>query len=565
MIEALKQSIKETLESKINEDFNVTTNIIVEAPKKLEQGDLSLPVFGVAKALSKPLPEVANYLKGIIEQLPMINEVTLTGGFINLRMDKVALAKDVLKEVQIQQALFGNRTVGINKTVVVDYSAPNIAKSFSIGHLRSTMIGHSLRKIYEKCGYKTVGINHLGDWGTQFGKMIVAYERWGSKEAVEQNTIAELASLYVRFHEEVVDNPHLDDEARNVFKQLEQRNAYYTSLWQWFRDASLKEFMDMYELLGVDFDSYDGEAFFNDKMDPVILELTMKGLLKEDQGAMIVDLGETMPPALIQRTDGATLYMTRDLAAVLYRKQTYQFDKALYVVGNEQRLHFNQMKAVIERMGYPFYADIEHVNFGLVLQDGKKMSTRKGKVVKLYDVLAEAISMAEKAIVEKNPELENQEEIAKKIGIGAVLFNDLKNHRTLDIEFDLESMLKFEGQTGPYLQYTGVRIASILRDHTLDIDAVNFDVFNQEHYFEIIRHVSQFGQNVERAMWENAPSVVAKYLLSLTQAFNKFYGMERIVSNDLPTKHANLYLITAVKTVLDEGLRLLGMEALERM
>ena len=565
MIEALKQSIKETLESKINEDFNVTTNIIVEAPKKLEQGDLSLPVFGVAKALSKPLPEVANYLKGIIEQLPMINEVTLTGGFINLRMDKVALAKDVLKEVQMQQALFGNRTIGVNKTVVVDYSAPNIAKSFSIGHLRSTMIGHSLRKIYEKCGYKTVGINHLGDWGTQFGKMIVAYERWGSKEAVEQNTIAELASLYVRFHEEVVDNPHLDDEARNVFKQLEQRNAYYTSLWQWFRDASLKEFMDMYELLGVDFDSYDGEAFFNDKMDPVILELTMKGLLKEDQGAMIVDLGETMPPALIQRTDGATLYMTRDLAAVLYRKQTYQFDKALYVVGNEQRLHFNQMKAVIERMGYPFYADIEHVNFGLVLQDGKKMSTRKGKVVKLYDVLAEAISMAEKAIVEKNPELENQEEIAKKIGIGAVLFNDLKNHRTLDIEFDLESMLKFEGQTGPYLQYTGVRIASILRDHTLDIDAVNFDVFNQEHYFEIIRHVSQFGQNVERAMWENAPSVVAKYLLSLTQAFNKFYGMERIVSNDLPTKHANLFLITAVKTVLDEGLRLLGMEALERM
>ena len=565
MIEALKQSIKETLESKINEDFNVTTNIIVEAPKKLEQGDLSLPVFGVAKALSKPLPEVANYLKGIIEQLPMINEVTLTGGFINLRMDKVALAKDVLKEVQMQQALFGNRTIGVNKTVVVDYSAPNIAKSFSIGHLRSTMIGHSLRKIYEKCGYKTVGINHLGDWGTQFGKMIVAYERWGSKEAVEQNTIAELASLYVRFHEEVVDNPHLDDEARNVFKQLEQRNAYYTSLWQWFRDASLKEFMDMYELLGVDFDSYDGEAFFNDKMDPVILELTIKCLLKEDQGAMIVDLGETMPPALIQRTDGATLYMTRDLAAVLYRKQTYQFDKALYVVGNEQRLHFNQMKAVIERMGYPFYADIEHVNFGLVLQDGKKMSTRKGKVVKLYDVLAEAISMAEKAIVEKNPELENQEEIAKKIGIGAVLFNDLKNHRTLDIEFDLESMLKFEGQTGPYLQYTGVRIASILRDHTLDIDAVNFDVFNQEHYFEIIRHVSQFGQNVERAMWENAPSVVAKYLLSLTQAFNKFYGMERIVSNDLPTKHANLFLITAVKTVLDEGLRLLGMEALERM
>ena len=446
----------------------------------------------------------------------------------------------------------------------LDYSSPNIAKPFSIGHLRSTIIGASLKLIFEKGGYNTFGINHLGDWGSQFGKVIVAYKKWGNENSVSNNSLSELAKLYVRFHDEAKTNPELEDEAREVFRELENGNKEYLKLWTWFRDESIKEALKLYDMLNVKFDSYNGEAFYNDKMDAVVKELEEKKLLVEDDGAMIVDLGESMPPALIKRRDGASLYMTRDLAAVFYRKKEYDFKKALYVVGNEQKLHFNQLRSVIDKMGYDYANDIIHVNFGLVLQDGKKMSTRSGRVVTLIDVLNEAINMAYKQIDAKNPNLENKEEVSKKIGIGAVIFNDLKNHRSLDYEFNLESMLKFEGQTGPYLQYTDVRIKSILNSVKMT-NEFDYSLFEKPHYYALIKDIDEFGLNISKAMEDYAPSVICKYLLNLASDFNTFYGLEKINNEDEIIRNTNLKLLNAIKIVLEEGLRLIDINPLERM
>lgn len=566
MLETIKEKIKLTLESYYKASYQQEIDIVVEEPKNPELGDISIPIFSVVKAMKRPLPEVVVEAKEEIKKASSaIQSITNVGGFINVCIDKKLLAKDVLAKVIELDSNYGTSLIGKGKRVTLDYSSPNIAKSFSIGHLRSTMIGNSLRLILNKCGFETYSINYLGDWGTQFGKMIVAYKKWGNYEEISKDPINQLTNLYVRFHNEAKDNPALEDEAREAFRKMELKDPEYLELWRWIREESLKESTQIYDLLGISFDSYNGEAFYNDKMDSVIQELKDKKLLKEDQGAQIVDLGDTMPPALIQRSDGGSLYITRDLAAIFYRKKEYKFDYILYVVGNEQKLHFTQLKCLLQKMGYDFADSIEHVNFGLYLTDGKKMSTRKGGVVKLYDVLMKAIHLAYDLVSVKNPSLENKEEVAKAVGISAIVFADLKNHRSLDIEFNLEQAVKFEGQTGPYLQYTSVRITSILKNKSFDIQNCAIEVFEKPHYFELIKQISMFQSIIERAAIERAPSVVARYLLSLAQSFNKFYSLEKINVEEEKVRNANFALSKATQVVLNEGLRLLGIQYVNEM
>lgn len=566
MINQIKLELKQKLDKYYYEKYNLNISMVVEEPKNPDLGDVSIPMFVVVKALRKPMPEIVNEAVEVINgfDLPILS-IKPVGAFVNLFVDKANLSLNIIKDCLTKNESFGNSEIGNGKNVTLDYSSPNIAKSFSIGHLRSTMIGNSLKLIMQKCGYNTFAINYLGDWGTQFGKMIVAYKKWGNKEVINNDPINELTRLYVKFHEEAEKDPSLEDEAREAFRKMELKDQEYLDLWQWIKDESLKESAQIYDLLEISFDSYNGEAFFNDKMDPIVEELEQKGLLKEDQGAKIVDLGDDMPPALIKRSDGGSLYITRDLAAVFYRKKEYKFDKILYVVGNEQKLHFTQLKMLIEKMGYDFADSVEHVNFGLYLTNGKKASTRKGNVVKLYDVLQKAISLAYELIDAKNPDLENKEEIAKYVGIAAIVFGDLKNYRGLDVEFNIEQSVKFEGQTGPYLQYTGVRIASILRGKEFDANNCDITLFEKPHYFEIVRQIAAFKATVEKAANEYAPSVIAKYLLALASSFNKFYSIEKINATDEMVRNTNFALAKAVRIVLNEGLRLLGIKFLEEM
>ena len=563
MIELIKLELKQLLEKYFLEKYNLEINIVVEEPKKKELGDISIPSFVVVKALRKPMNECVNEICEVISSRKIVKSYSAMGGFINIVINKEELAKEILDKINTEGS---NYATGKKRgeTIVLDYSSPNIAKPFSIGHLRSTIIGASLKLIFEKGGYDTFGINYLGDWGSQFGKVIVAYKKWGNDNSVKENSLSELAKLYVRFHDEAKNNPALEDEAREVFKELEEGNEEYLKLWKWFREESINEALKLYDMLNVKFDSYNGESFYNDKMDAIVKELEAKNLLVEDDGAMIVDLGENMPPALIKRRDGASLYITRDLAAVFYRKNNYHFKKALYVVGNEQKLHFTQLRSVVTKMGYDFADDIIHVNFGLVLQDGKKMSTRSGRVVTLIDVLNEAVKMAYQAIDSKNPNLENKDDVSKKIGIGAVIFNDLKNHRSLDYEFNLEQMLKFEGQTGPYLQYTDVRIKSILNS-CKDTGKYDYSLFEKPHYYALIKDIDEFELNINKAMEDYAPSVICKYLLNLASDFNTFYGAEKINNEDEIIRNTNLKLLNAIKIVLEEGLRLIDLSPLERM
>lgn len=569
MIEEIKLEIKNYLENYYVKNYNTNMDIIVEEPKKAELGDIALPMFVVVKTLKKPMNDLTSEVKEILlSRFPEISEINVMGPFVNIKLDRVVVSETVIKSVVSNKGSYGDNSFGKGKTVVLDYSSPNIAKSFSIGHLRSTMIGNSLKLINQKCGYDTVGINYLGDWGTQFGKMIVAIKEFGDIDKIKADPINELTALYRLFHVKAEENPELEDKAREAFRQVELGNKEYLDMWKWIREESLKESAQIYDLLDVSFDSYNGEAFYNDKMDVVVDELEDKQLLVEDQGAMIVpldDIDGSMPPALIKRKDGGTLYITRDLAAVLYRKATYNFTKALYVVGNEQKLHFRQLKAVLTKMGRDYCDQIEHVNFGLYLTGGKKMSTRSGKVVKLYDVLQESINLAYEQINEKNPDMENKDEIARAVGVGAIVFNDLKNHRTLDVDFNMEESVKFEGQTGPYLQYTGVRIASIINSVDFDTNNVSYALFNKPHYFELVKLLDSFSSVVARACNESAPSVVAKYLLSLAQSFNKFYSTEKINVEDEIVRNTNVSLAYSVRIILNEGLRLLGMKYLDRM
>lgn len=567
MIEEIKQQIKECLEKYYKETYNVDANIIVEEPKNPAMGDIALPMFTMIKTLKKPVPEITKEASDVISKsFDVIENINPTGPFINIVLNKALISDHIIKDVFEKKEEYGTSTIGCGQTVVLDYSSPNIAKSFSVGHLRSTMIGNSLKLILNRCGYKTVSINYLGDWGTQFGKMIVAIEKWGNLDEIKKDPINQLGKLYVKINNEEKDHPELAEESREAFRKIELGEKKYVDMWKWIREESLKESEQIYKLLNVSFDSYNGEAFYNDKMDTVVKELEDKGLLIEDQGAKIVELGDSIPPALIKRSDGGTLYITRDLAAVFWRKKEYNFDKALYVVGGEQKLHFTQLKGVLAKMGHEDLADsITHVNFGLVLKDGKKMSTRKGNVVKLYDILEQAIEASYKQIEEKNPDLENKDEIARKVGVAAVVFNDLKNFRGLDYEFDINQMVRFDGLTGPYLQYTSVRINSILETNNFDVNNMDTSLFIKFHYFELVRQIVSFKQTIEKAANEYSPNIIAKYLLAIAQSFNKFYALEKINVSDEKIRNTNFALAYAVRTIINEGLALLGIESVEKM
>ena len=567
MIEEIKQQIKECLEKYYKETYNVDANIIVEEPKNPAMGDIALPMFTMIKTLKKPVPEITKEASDVISKsFDVIENINPTGPFINIVLNKALISDHIIKDVFEKKEEYGTSTIGCGQTVVLDYSSPNIAKSFSVGHLRSTMIGNSLKLILNRCGYKTVSINYLGDWGTQFGKMIVAIEKWGNLDEIKKDPINQLGKLHVKINNEEKDHPELAEESREAFRKIELGEKKYVDMWKWIREESLKESEQIYKLLNVSFDSYNGEAFYNDKMDTVVKELEDKGLLIEDQGAKIVELGDSIPPALIKRSDGGTLYITRDLAAVFWRKKEYNFDKALYVVGGEQKLHFTQLKGVLAKMGYEDLADsITHVNFGLVLKDGKKMSTRKGNVVKLYDILEQAIEASYKQIEEKNPDLENKDEIARKVGVAAVVFNDLKNFRGLDYEFDINQMVRFDGLTGPYLQYTSVRINSILETNNFDVNNMDTSLFIKSHYFELVRQIASFKQTIEKAANEYSPNIIAKYLLAIAQSFNKFYALEKINVSDEKVRNTNFALAYAVRTIINEGLALLGIESVEKM
>lgn len=556
MIEFIKKEIKQKIETKYN-----LTHVIVEEPKR-GLADIAIPLFNLSKEWKMNPKLVFDKIKDDI-LVEHVERIEFTNGFLNIYLERKNLSIKILHNIFEKQNHYGNQLLKDKQSVVMDYSSPNIAKSFGVGHLRSTMIGNSIQLIYKKLGYKTVAVNHLGDWGTQFGKMIVAYQKWGKKEDVQKNPIAEMQKLYVKFHDEEKNDDTLEQQARDVFKKLEDHDEVYTELWQWFKEESMKEFMQMYDLLNVSFDYFTGESFYNDKMDAAVEELEQKHLLKVDDGATIVDLGEDMPPALIKRSDGATLYITRDLAAILYRYRTYAATKLLYIVGNEQQLHFKQLKRLTDLLGYNF--DIEHINFGLVLVDGKKMSTRGGKFKRLEEVIDQAIILAKEAIMSKNPNLKNQDEVAKAVAIGAIIYNDLKNDKHLDVDFDLENMLKFEGQTGPYLQYSSVRIESIVKGYAIDIKQVNANVYEQDHYFEIIKSLAQFPNILHRAKDMSSPSVISKYVMSLAQAFNSFYGKERIIVEDSSVLQANLLFARSIQIIINESLRLLGIKSLKEM
>ncbi|HIY03386.1 MAG TPA: arginine--tRNA ligase [Candidatus Anaerotignum merdipullorum] len=539
----------------------------VEVPANGEMGDYAYPCFRLAKVMRKAPPLIAQEIGEKIEKPVGVARVQIVGAYVNFFLDKSAYAKEVLQTVLEQGTQYGKSEVGKGKTIVIDYSSPNIAKPFHVGHLRSTVIGNALYQIHARLGYHCVGINHLGDWGTQFGKLIVAYRKWGSKEAVEKDGIQELMRIYVKFHDEAEQMPELNDEARLWFVKMQDGDEEALSLWKWFYDISIQEFERVYDMLGVRFDAYTGESFYNDKMAPVVEELKEKGLLKESEGAMIVDLEEeNMPPCLIIRKDGGTLYATRDITAALYRKKTYDFDKCIYLTALDQNLHFAQWFAVIKKMGYDWYKDLIHVPFGLVSLDSGKLSTRHGNVVLMEDLLHQAIAETKKIIEEKNPSLPEKEAVAKKVGIGAVIFNDLYNTRIKDVVFSWERMLNFDGETGPYVQYTHARACSILRKaETFQTSEVDFSKLDDEATMQVCKLLEAFPAKIQDAAAKLEPSVLTRHLVVIAQAFNKFYHDNPILSSETDVRLARLAVVVAVKTVLAEGLRLLGIDAPEQM
>ncbi len=540
---------------------------MLEVPPNPQMGDLALPCFKLSKVLRKSPVQIAQDLAAVLPAEKGIARVESLSGYLNIFMDPSVYIHDVLHWILTEQASYGSSKIGEGKNIVVDFSAPNIAKPFHIGHLRSTAIGNALYKLFAFMGYNCIGINHLGDWGTQFGKLIVAYKRWGDKERVETGQIKELMSIYIRFHTEAEKDPTLDDEARAWFVKMEQGDEEALSLWRWFVDISLKEFQKVYTLLDVTFDSYNGEAFYNDKMGPVIHELKEKNLLVESQGALIVDLEPyAMPPCLIVKTDGSTLYATRDIAAAIYRKNNYDFDKCIYVTGVSQNLHFKQWYKVIELMGYDWHKDLYHVPFGTVSLGGEKLATRTGKVVLLEDILSEAIKKTLETIEAKNPNMENKHEIARQMGVGAVIFSDLSSNRIKDVSFSWEEILNFDGETGPYVQYTHARCCSVLKKAEMEV-STSFDSeqLSSKEEYQLVKTLALFPNKLKLAMDELEPSIITRYLVDLAQDFNRFYHEHSILAEDTAIKAARLALVAAVRVTLSNGLKLIGLSAPERV
>lgn len=537
---------------------------LLETPKNSEMGDIAFPAFSLAKVERKAPQMIAADIAAKINS-QAFEKVVATGPYVNFFLDKSAISGAVIKEVIEKGADYAQQTEGQEQNITIDLSSPNIAKPFSVGHLRSTVIGDALSNIFKKMGYNTIKINHLGDWGKQFGLLMVAYKKWGSKEAIEANPIDELLKLYVRINAEIETDKALDDEGRLWFKKLEDGDPEATQLWQWFRDESLVEFNRIYKLLGVEFDSLNGEAFYNDKMDEVVQILEEKGLLEESQGACIVNLDDfDLPPAMIKKSDGATLYITRDIATAIYRARTYNFVKNVYTVGQEQSNHFKQLEAVLKKMGFAWSDDMVHVDFGLVTKNRQKLSTRKGNIILLEPTLQEAITRAKAQIEAKNPDLENKDQIAQAVGVGAVKFYDLKTDRRNGYDFDLEAMISFEGETGPYIQYAYARIQSLLRKADFQPNAQASYSLNDAESWEIIKLLQDFARVIKRASDNYDPSLIAKYAISLAQAFNKYYAHTRIL-DESPERDSRLALSYATAVVLKEALRLLGVEAPEKM
>ena len=538
----------------------------LEIPPDTAMGDYAFPCFKLSKALRKSPMMISDALAGAIEA-DYLSKVESVKGYLNFFIDRATYAEKVVEKALNDGDAYGADNSGAGKTMVIDYSSINIAKRFHIGHLSTTMIGNSLYRLYRFFGWNAVGVNHLGDWGTQFGKMIAAYKRWGDHDTVARGGVDEMVSLYVRFNEEAKTNEALNDEGRAWFKKIEDGDPEALEIFNWFKSVTLRDAERVYDILGVKFDSYAGESFYNDKMQPIIDELREKKLLIEDKGAQIVNLEDYgMPPALILRSDGATLYITRDLAAAKYRKDTYNFDKSLYVVAYQQDLHFRQLFKVLELMGYDWYKQCEHVSFGMVSFEGGALSTRQGHVVYLEDLLNQAIDKARVIIEEKSPDLENKDEVARQIGVGAVVFFDLYNNRIKDIDFNWDRALNFDGETGPYVMYTHARCCSVLRraegveDAAPDFAALS-DPFSQD----VVRLIEQFPEILKSALNRSEPSMITRFSVDLAQAFNKFYYENKVMVDEPGVRAARLMLTRAVKQLLRQALYLIGIEAPERM
>ena len=539
-------------------------NSLIERPKNENMGDYAFPAFALAKVEHKNPAVIAQNIASELKSTDFAS-ITAVGPYVNFSIDHGRLISQTLAEILQQKEHFGDQKLG-EGNVPIHMSSPNIAKPMSMGHLRSTVIGNSIAKTLEKVGYSPIKINYLGDYGTQFGKLIAAYKHWGVEEDVKKDPIMNLFKYYVKFHKEAEKHPELDDEGRAWFKKLEEGDPEAVKLWQWFRDVSLADFNRIYKELGVTFDSYKGEAFFNDKMQPVIDELKEKGLLHESRGAQVVDMGEDENPALIVKSDGTSIYLTRDLAAAIYRMKTYHFVKMLYVVGNEQAQHFVELKTVLKKMGYDWADEIYHVPFGLITQNGKKLSTRKGNVVFLDQVLQDAVKLAQKQIEQKNPDLINKDQVAHDVGVGAVIFHDLKNERTENFDFDLDEVVRFEGDTGPYVQYTNARAQSVLRKalaqgHKPSLSNIKID---DNWSFGVAKSLADFPRIIARSSAKFEPSIIAKYALDLAKKFNKYYANVKVLVDDAQIG-GRLALVQATSIVLTEALRLLGVNAPKEM
>lgn len=540
---------------------------LIEIPPKPDMGDFAFPCFRLAKTMKKAPQLIAEDIRSAIGNVPFLDDIKVAGAYINFYVNKETFVKSMIEPAL--EETFGSSSVGNGQTICIDYSSPNVAKNFHVGHLRTTIIGNSLYKIFSKLGYNVVRINHLGDWGTQFGKLIVAYKAWGNEDAVKKEGISELMRLYVKFHDEAKDNPSLNDEARAWFSKMENGDEEALRIWQWFKDISLTEYKRTYDLLGIDFDSYNGESFYRDKTAQIVKMIDDAHLLTESDGAKIVDLSEyDMPPCLILKNDGSSIYATRDLAAIFYRKKTYDFVKCLYVTGQEQKLHFSQVFKVVELLGNDWAKEqLIHIPYGLVSLEGAKLSTRSGNIVYAEDILLEAISKIKEIIEEKNPDIPDKDETAKKIGVGAVLFNDLYNQRIKDVSFKWEKLLNFDGETGPYVQYTYARCASILRKVNDFSPSLNIDysLLTGAEAMDLLKTISRFPRVVLDASEKYEPSVVARFAMDVAQAFNKYYNVCRINVDDKKVRDARVTLVYLTKKSIRDALLLLGIQCPEQM
>ena len=537
----------------------------IEVPKNTSMGDFAFPCFKLAKVFRKAPNMIAADLAGNLSS-DVFENIEAVAAYINFTINKSAYAKQVVDNVITLGDDFGHQAIGGKKKVIVEYSSVNIAKVMHIGHIRSAMIGNSLARIYNALDYDVVRINHLGDYGTQFGKMIEAYKLWGDKAVVEKNPVDELVKLYVKFHIEAEKDSTLDDKAREWFFKLEQGDAEAMELWQWMKDFSMIEFNRVYDLLDCEFDSFDGESFYSDKMPAILDELREKKVVKKDDGAEIVDLeAYGMPPSLITKRDGSSLYITRDLAAAVYRKKTYDFHKNIYVVGAPQQLHFQQWKQILKLMGHDWSDDCEHVMFGMVAMEDGKMSTREGRVIKLEDVLIKATESMLEVIEQKNPNLENKELVAKQVGIGAVVFQELFHNRIKDYVFSWEKMLSAEGESGPYVQYAHARACSLIKNIDVKDVEVDYTVLSDDVSMEVIRQLSKFEETIQDAARKNEPSIITRYVTGLAQMFNSFYNANRISDQSEAVQAARIALVKAVKITIKNALYLITIDAPEQL